>query len=160
MKFCLFVCNRGDTMHYSTWTNYGALLHSSMSTTDNTTQYHGGHPIKGVMPSPMLLVLLTPRLVLPSHLRQQMVWLYWLHDRDSMPNLYTINHPTTLHTHTMKPSDPLLLADDTLRCAMYLAGKVAISQHLATHEILNSPSPCLVRNSTSARFGKNPQIFT
>jgi hypothetical protein len=36
----------------------------------------------------------------------------------------------------MKPSDPLLLADDTLRCAMYLAGKVAISRHLATHEIL------------------------
>ena len=47
----LFVCNRGDTMHYWTRTNYGALLHSSMSTTDNTTQYHGKHPIKGVMPS-------------------------------------------------------------------------------------------------------------
>ena len=30
---------------------------------------------------------------------QQMVWLYWLHNRDSMPNWYTINHPTTLHTH-------------------------------------------------------------
>ena len=25
--------------------------------------------------------------------------LYWLQDRDSMPNWYTINHPTTLHTH-------------------------------------------------------------
>ena len=32
----------------------------------------------------------------------------------------------------MKPSDPLLLADGTLRCGMYPAGKVAISQHLAT----------------------------
>jgi hypothetical protein len=28
-----------------------------------------------------------------------MVWLYWLQDRDSMPNWYTINHPTTLHTY-------------------------------------------------------------
>ena len=28
---------------------------------DNTTQYHGRHPIKGVMPSAMLLVFLTPR---------------------------------------------------------------------------------------------------
>ena len=28
-----------------------------------------------------------------------MVWLYCLQDRDSMPNWYTINHPTTLHTH-------------------------------------------------------------
>ena len=26
-------------MHYKTQTNYGALLHSSMSMTDNTTQY-------------------------------------------------------------------------------------------------------------------------
>ena len=33
-------------------------------------------------------------------------------------------------THTMKPSDPLLLADDTLRYGMYPAGKVAISRHL------------------------------
>ena len=32
----------------------------------------------------------------------------------------------------MKPSDPLLLADGTLHCGMYLASKVAISQHLAT----------------------------
>ena len=30
----------------------------------------------------------------------------------------------------MKPSDPLLLADVTLRCRMYPAGKVDISQHL------------------------------
>ena len=34
-------------------------------------------------------------------------------------------------THTMKPSDLLLLADVTLRCGMYPAGKVAISWHLA-----------------------------
>jgi hypothetical protein len=32
----------------------------------------------------------------------------------------------------MKPSNPLLLADGTLRCGIYPAGKVAISQHLAT----------------------------
>ena len=32
----------------------------------------------------------------------------------------------------MKPSDPLLLPDGTLRCRMYPAGKVAISWHLAT----------------------------
>ena len=31
----------------------------------------------------------------------------------------------------MKPSDPLLLADVALRCGMYPAGKVYISQHLA-----------------------------
>ena len=49
-----------------------------------------------------------------------------------MPNWYTINHPTTLHTHTMKPSDPLLLAYGTLRCGMYPAGKVAISQPSVT----------------------------
>ena len=48
-----------------------------------------------------------------------------------MPNWYTINHPTTLHTHN-ETSDPLLLADDTLRCRMYPACKFAISQHLAT----------------------------
>ena len=30
----------------------------------------------------------------------------------------------------MKSSDPLLLADGTLHCGMYPAGKVAISQHL------------------------------
>jgi hypothetical protein len=32
----------------------------------------------------------------------------------------------------MKPSDPLLLADGTLSCGMYPAGKVTMSQHLAT----------------------------
>ena len=32
----------------------------------------------------------------------------------------------------MKSSDSLLLADGTLHCGMYHAGKVAISQHLVT----------------------------
>ena len=32
----------------------------------------------------------------------------------------------------MKSSDPLLLADGTLRFGMYPTGKVAISRHLAT----------------------------
>ena len=31
------------------------------------------------------------------------------------------------YKHTMKPSDPLLLADVTLRCGMYPAGKLDIS---------------------------------
>ena len=38
----------------------------------------------------------------------------------------------------MKPSDPLLLTDCNLRCGMYPAGKVAISQHLATPEFPQS----------------------
>ena len=48
-----------------------------------------------------------------------------------MLNWYTINHPTTLHTHN-ETSDPLLLANDTLHCRMYPTCKFAISQHLAT----------------------------
>ena len=32
----------------------------------------------------------------------------------------------------MKPSDPLMLANGTLLCRMYLNSKVAISQHLVT----------------------------
>ena len=44
----MFVCNRGDTMHYEARTNYGALLHSPMLRMDNTAHYHGRHPIKGV----------------------------------------------------------------------------------------------------------------
>jgi hypothetical protein len=71
----LFVCNRGDTI-----------------------QYHGGLRSRELGQAPMLQVLLTPRQALSFHPRQQMVWLYWLQDRDSMPNWYTINHPTTLHT--------------------------------------------------------------
>ena len=34
-------------------------------------------------------------------------------------------------SHTMKPSDLLLLAVVALRCGMYPAGKVDISQHVA-----------------------------
>ena len=75
VSICLFVCNRGDTI-----------------------QYHGGLDKGSIGQAPMLLVSLTPRQALSSHPRQQMVWLYWLQDRDSMPNWYTINHPTTLHT--------------------------------------------------------------
>ena len=41
-------------------------------------------------------------------------------------------------SHTMKPSDPLLLSQVTLRCWMYLAGKVDISQHLAVPGFLQS----------------------
>ena len=107
LTFCLFVCNRGDTI-----------------------QYHGGLRSRELGQAPMLLVFLTPRQALSSHPRQQMVWLYWLQDRDSMPNWYTINHPTTLHTHN-ETGDPLLLADGNLRCRMYPAGKVVISRHLA-----------------------------
>ena len=39
--------------------------------------------------------------------------------------------PSYNTSHTMKPSDPLLLTDVALRCGMYPAGKVDISQHLA-----------------------------
>ena len=35
----------------------------------------------------------------------------------------------------MKLSIPLLLADGTLRCGMYPAGKVAISQPLVNHTV-------------------------
>jgi hypothetical protein len=38
----------------------------------------------------------------------------------------------------MKPSDPKLLADGTLHCRMYPAGKIAIYQHLATPEFPQS----------------------
>jgi hypothetical protein len=40
--------------------------------------------------------------------------------------------PSYNTSHTMKPSDPLLLFDIPLRCGVYPAGKVDISQHLAT----------------------------
>ena len=42
-----------------------------------------------------------------------------------------LGQPSYNTSHTMKPSDPLLLADVTLRCGMYPAGKVDISRHLA-----------------------------
>ena len=73
--FCLFVCNRGDTI-----------------------QYHGGLRSSELGQAPMLQVFLTPRQALSSHPLKQMVWLYWLQDRDSVPNWYNINHPTTFHT--------------------------------------------------------------
>ena len=58
-------------------------------------------PIKGVRLSPYAIGVSNsnPRQELSSHPCQQMVWLYRLQDRDSMPNWYTINHPKTLHTH-------------------------------------------------------------
>ena len=65
----------------------------------DTIQYHCGLRSRELGQAPMLLVFLTPRQALSSHPRQQMVWLYWLQDRDSMPNWYTINHLTILHTH-------------------------------------------------------------
>ena len=55
--------------------------------------------------------------------------LAWLVVRDS---LHLGNYQPSYNTsHTMKSSDPLLLADVTLRCGMYPAGKVDISRHLA-----------------------------
>ena len=51
-------------------------------------------------------------------------------DRDSH-HLGALSTILQHFTHTMKPSDPLLLADVTLSCEMYPAGKVDISQHLA-----------------------------
>ena len=79
----LFVCNRGGTI-----------------------QYHGGLWARELGQAPMLLVFLTPKQALSSHPPLQMVWLYWLQDRDSMTNWYTINHPTTLHTQyeTQRPT--------------------------------------------------------
>ena len=57
------VCNRGDTV-----------------------QYHGGLRSRELGQVPMLLVFLTPIQALSSHPHQQMVWLFWLQDRDCMPN--------------------------------------------------------------------------
>ena len=74
---CLFVCAKGDTI----W-------------------YHGGLRSRELGQAPMLLVFQTHRQALSSHPRQQMVWLF------GMPNWYTINHQTTLHTHneTQRPT--------------------------------------------------------
>ena len=46
----------------------------------------------------------------------------------AMSVYYQPSHSTS---HTMKPSDPLLLTDVTLRYGMHPAGKVDISQDLA-----------------------------
>jgi hypothetical protein len=85
----LFVCNRGDIIHHWTRMNYGALLHSSMSTTDNTIQDHGGLQTRKFGQAPLLF--LTFRQVLSSHPRQQMVWLCRLQDKDIIHIQYTIN---------------------------------------------------------------------
>jgi hypothetical protein len=65
IHFCLFVCNRGDTI-----------------------QYHGGLWSRELGQAPMLLVFLSPRQALSSHPRQQMVWLCRLQDRDSVHIVY------------------------------------------------------------------------
>ena len=60
-------------------------------------------------------------------------------DRDSC-HIGTLSTILQHFTHTMKPSDPLLLADVTLRCGMYPAGKVDISRHLATPRLTSFDS--------------------
>ena len=47
--------------------------------------------------------------------------------------------PSYNTSHTVKPSDLLLLADVTLHCRIYPAGKVDISQHLAGYSNLRVP---------------------
>ena len=92
---CLFVCNRGDTIHYWTQTNYDAQLHSSMLTTENDIQCQGKLQTRKLDQAPI------PNLgqTLSSYPHQQMVWLCRLQDRDSIHTYtVTINHPTTLHT--------------------------------------------------------------
>ena len=61
---------------------------------------------------------------------QFVMWteLYWLQDRDSTHNWFAILQHFKL---TMKPSDPLLLTDGSLRCRMYPADKNDISWQLA-----------------------------
>ena len=59
-NYSFFVCNRGDTV-----------------------QYHGHLRSRELGQATMLQVFLTPRQALSSHPCQQMVWLYWLQDRDS-----------------------------------------------------------------------------
>ena len=51
-------------------------------------------------------------------------------NKDSL-HLCTLSTILQRITHTMKPSEPLLLPDVTLCCGMYPAGKVDIFQHLA-----------------------------
>ena len=119
--FIILVCNRGDTIQYQ-----GCLWSRELGQ------------------APMLQLFLTPRQSLKSHLRQQMVWLYWLQDRDSTyaKLVHYRQHAKLVHyqpsyntARTQWNSDPLMLADGTLRCGMYPAGKVAISGHLATPHV-------------------------
>ena len=51
-------------------------------------------------------------------------------DRDRLPSWQY--QPSRYNSHTMKSSDPLLLAGGNSRCGMYPASKVAISPHLIT----------------------------
>ena len=53
---------------------------------------------------------------------------YWIEIVSLIGTLSTILQH---FTHTMKPSDPQLLANGNLRCGKYPTSKVAISQHLA-----------------------------
>ena len=96
---CLFVCNKGDTIHYWTQTNYDALLHLSMSTTDSTIQYQGGLQTRKLGQAPILLFL-TLRQTLSSHPRLQMVWLCRLQDRDSI-HKHTCDFASTVAVKTL-----------------------------------------------------------
>jgi len=60
-------------------------------------------------------------------------------DRDSC-HFATLSTILQHFTHTMKPSDPLLLADVTLHCGVYPTGKVDISRHLAIPGSVGKPS--------------------
>ena len=51
-------------------------------------------------------------------------------DRDRLPSWHY--QPSYNTSHTMKSSDPLLLADGNLHCGMYPAGKVAITLELVS----------------------------
>ena len=78
----------------------------------------------------MLYVFLTPRQALSSHPLKQMVGLYWLQDRDSMLNWYTINHPTTLHTHNETVThccSPMAIC--TAGCLDLFYGQVIVLEH-------------------------------
>ena len=63
------------------------LVPSAVCNRGDTIQYHVSLRSRELGQATLLLVFLTPRQALSSHLCQQMVWLYWLQDRDSMPNL-------------------------------------------------------------------------
>ena len=107
---CLFVCNRGDAI-----------------------QYHGGLQSRELGQVPMLLVFLTSILGRNYHLTPVNRWSDCIGYRIEIVCLIgTLSTILQYCTHIMKPSDPLLLADVTLCCGMYPAGKVDISWHLAT----------------------------
>ena len=61
----------------------------------------------------------------------------------------------------MKPSDPLLLADVSLHCGMYPAGKVDISQHLAILKFLQSDHTVIKPNGDAGLLASNrPLLFS